>query len=604
MPRRSTPGSCLSQEAQRIGCNEAEPTSALVIFNPTAGTRRDVVDARLESPSTVAFDLVDEEGSLVPYQELGLGSHELVKMTMEPQALLSAFGNISDGRVAGMVIQDIQVKRQEAEVFIEATVTSEGEPNLAAWAQARKRLDEFLNDPSVTTCQVHASSTSSQLLILAPQIPGFGYRTLWVRPRPVTASPPTRLNPLYQALLPLAQLPFVQKLITHRRRTRPPYRIESDLFIVEAQPDGTITLHDRRDGKVYPGLNHFQDGGDCGDEYNYAPPTNDLLTRPRLKRVSIDRQLFQQVLELDLELETPLALSTERKTRSSQRTVIPIKTVITLSQGVPRVEIHTTIHNRARDHRLRVHFPAPFAVRYGLHDGHFEVVERPVGLPAFDETWVEQPRPEVPQQAFTSLSDGKGRLTLACRGLPEVEVLHNPQGQAEIALTLLRCVGWLSRDDFAARQGHAGPPGLETPEAQMPGEWEFEYAILSGGGISAYQEAYRFETPMRVVSTGLHQGSLPASAALLQVEPPEFVISAIKPAESGVGWVVRGYNLTGEDILVTLQPWKPFDKVDLVNLAEEKIGEVQLDEKGRLTVPARGHAIVSLLFRSREAACA
>jgi hypothetical protein len=38
------------------------------------------------------------------------------------------------------------------------------------------------------------------------------------------------------------------------------------------------------------------------------------------------------------------------------------------------------------------------------------------------------------------------------------------QGNPQIALTLLRCVGWLSRDDLSTRRGHAGPY-MATPGA-------------------------------------------------------------------------------------------------------------------------------------------
>ena len=42
------------------------------------------------------------------------------------------------------------------------------------------------------------------------------------------------------------------------------------------------------------------------------------------------------------------------------------------------------------------------------------------------------------------------------RGLPAVEVTRLPGG-TQIALTLLRSVGWLSRDDLATRRVAAGP---------------------------------------------------------------------------------------------------------------------------------------------------
>jgi mannosylglycerate hydrolase len=275
---------------------------------------------------------------------------------------------------------------------------------------------------------------------------------------------------------------------------------------------------------------------------------------------------------------------------------LPITTSIRLAAGVPRVEIHTEVDNRARDHRLRVHFPAPIAVQEADFDGHFEIVHRPIGLPVFDDTWVEQPRPEKPQRAFTSLSDGKIGLTIANRGLPEAEALKTTNEQTEIAVTLLRCVGWLSRDDFITRKGHAGP-GMETPGAQLPGKHAFDYAILpQTSGNLPFELAYAFQAPLRTVNTPLHAGALPAASALVQVTPPEFVISAIKSAEDGNGWIVRGYNLTGQPLDVKLTPWRPFDHVECVNLAEEALDILIPDADGSIYLSVGKHAIVTLRF--------
>jgi alpha-mannosidase len=317
-----------------------------------------------------------------------------------------------------------------------------------------------------------------------------------------------------------------------------------------------------------------------------------------LNHALITRGPVQQVLELELELNTPLALSPNRKSRSKVCASLPIKTTITLTSGVPRLDIHTSVDNLARDHRLRVHFPAPFTAPSGAQDGHFEVVERRVGVPAFDETWVEQPRPEVPQRAFTSISNGISGLTVANRGLTEVEVLHNLQGNAEIAVTLLRCVGWLSRDDFSTRNGHAGPY-LETPAAQMPGTWSFDYSIIphSGNWQKAFGQAYAFAVPMRGISTGIHAGSLPSSGSFLEVEPGTFIVSSVKQSEDGRGWLVRGYNITAEALQVMMKPWKPYKNVERVNLAEEKLSTLKPDEGGAVSIPARGHEIISVLFR-------
>jgi mannosylglycerate hydrolase len=285
---------------------------------------------------------------------------------------------------------------------------------------------------------------------------------------------------------------------------------------------------------------------------------------------------------------------------------IPITTTITLTNGVPRVDIHTRVDNRAKDHRLRVHFPAPFAAEVADYDGHFEIVKRPIGLPPFDATWAEEPRPETHQSAFTSVSDGTTNLTIANRGLPEVEVLRRTpifsrnrgsEEGTEIALTLLRCVGWLSRDDFTTRKNHAGP-FLETPSAQMIGEWEFDYSIIVGQiGNLSYKQAWNFESPLRAATTGIHAGTLPASGSFVSADNSSFVVSAVKETEDGRGWIVRGYNVGDDEISVTLTPWQRFKKAERANMAEEKIGRLKVESSGGVAVKARGHEVVTVMFR-------
>jgi len=575
--------------------------SAIVVFNPSSTTRTDVVTATIELPPNItAFIVVDENGTSLPYQEHGLGSHEIINMTLDSKALQSTLANISDGSAAGMTFQDIKVSRLGTEVFIDSIMAVGGEPNLAVWNARRKEIEGYFADPTITTYHVHAHSTSStQISITVPDVPGHGYRTLWVRASAGEEKAPIRINPLIKAMLPLVRLPFIQNLWTRKRYARPPYIIENESFSLEALKDGTLTLLDKQTGITYRGLNRFLDGGDCGDEYNYSPPASDRVIAARLKRVVVTRGPIQQILELELVLSTPVSLASDRQSRSEKMNAIPITTTVTLTNDVPRVDIHTVVDNRARDHRLRAHFPAPFAADTGAHDGHFEVIERKIGVPAFDEIWVEQPRPEVPQRAFTSITDGKSGLTVANRGLTEVEVLKNSSGNAEIAVTFLRCVGWLSRDDFSTRKGHAGP-FLETPGAQMQDSCSFDYSIIphAGNWQNAFAQAYAFETPMRIACTSLHGGTLPISGSLVKVEPATFVVSAIKQCENGNGWLVRGYNITGEAMQVTLKPWKSFKQVEQVNLAEDKQATLMSDNDGRVTIPVRGHEIVSVKFQN------
>ena len=214
-----------------------------------------------------------------------------------------------------------------------------------------------------------------------------------------------------------------------------------------------------------------------------------------------------------------------------------------LYPGAPRVDIDTEIDNRARDHRLRVLFPSGMRTEHIHAEQHFGVVRRPVALPDEDGAWMETPIGTYPQKSFVDVSDGQRGLMVGNRGLPEYEALTEADGTVTVALTLLRCVGWLSRADLRTRRGPAGP-SLEAPGAQMPGRWTFHYSLIphAGGWESAFEEAHRFARPLRAVRTDRGTGSLPADGSVLEVEPHELVLSSLKIAEHGDGVVVRVYN--------------------------------------------------------------
>ncbi len=144
---------------------------------------------------------------------------------------------------------------------------------------------------------------------------------------------------------------------------------------------------------------------------------------------------------------------------------MPVVSEIQLYADRPGLFIRTTIDNQARDHKLTVHFPTGLRVAQAHVDESFMVAARDLALP--DSTgWVEDPTPLMHQRAFTDLSDGTRGLAILNRGLPSVEVSED----GAIALTLLRSVGWLSRDDLWVRRIAAGPL-VPTPGAQCLGSY-------------------------------------------------------------------------------------------------------------------------------------
>jgi alpha-mannosidase len=286
--------------------------------------------------------------------------------------------------------------------------------------------------------------------------------------------------------------------------------------------------------------------------------------------------------------------------RIAKKVGISIVSRVSLAPGIPRIDIHTEINNQAEDHRLRVNFSAPFVVDQADYDGHFEIVHRTLDIPKKGKTWVEDPRPEVPQRAFVDISNGEAGLMLANRGLPEVEVLRTPSG-TEIALTLLRCVGWLSRDDLPVRPGHAGP-GFETPGGQMPGKWVFDYALIPhpGDWQAVYPQAYAFEAPLRAMGAKLQHGKLPPQGSFISHSPAEFVISALKETEDGRGWILRGYNITEKPVEVTLKPLWAFGQAARINLAEEFLETLSPEEDGSVHLSVGGYEVATVRFMPSE----
>ncbi len=196
-------------------------------------------------------------------------------------------------------------------------------------------------------------------------------------------------------------------------------------------------------------------------------------------------------------------------------------------------------------------------------------------------------------QNFVSISDGAIGLTLAARGLPEYAARKDHQGTT-LALTLLRCVSWLSRDDLSTRSGHAGP-ALETPGAQEIGPHQFEYALIPAEGDwrNTFAGAQAFAAPMRAVATGAHAGALAPAASFVEATRREFVISAVKPAEDGEGLIVRGYNISDQPIEVKLHFLRKFTRAARVNLDETEVAPANLREGREITLTVGGKEIVT-----------
>lgn len=396
---------------------------------------------------------------------------------------------------------------------------------------------------------------------------------------------------------------------------------ENRYLAFKINADGGLNVTDKQTGHTYRNLHHLYDVDDAGDEYSYSPCAHSetLNTMGGTAKVSeVARGAVCVTFRVDRVLYVPESLTEDRQHRSSKRIALPVVSDITLYRDQPGLYIETRIVNSARDHKLSVVFATDLKPNETMVDESFAVMPRAIDLP--DSTgWVEDPTALMHQRAFTDLSeDGRG-LAILNRGLPAVEVTRSRRG-TQIALTLLRSVGWLSRDDLSTRRVAAGPL-VPTPGAQCLGEYRYEYAILphAGNWRTVYPIAYNYSAPLRVTRGDTHEGlelremnitrddpakvkpipfprggPNPDTLSFITLEPNTLVLSAFRRSEDGQGVIVRFYNVTRRATAARLTFHAPLQEAYRVNLNEERQEKLKIRDGRTVEVPTRGGEVVSV----------
>jgi alpha-mannosidase len=330
-----------------------------------------------------------------------------------------------------------------------------------------------------------------------------------------------------------------------------PRAISNEHLRVDVATDGTFSV-ETVDGLRVQGLGRLVDGGDGGDTYNYSPPTIDTVV-DRAKTVNVTviesgpvraRAVVHTVYELPAFAPGDYRLCPRR---SEETVECAIATTIELRAGERFVRVMHDIENQARDHRLRAHFPLPARVQRSHAECAFAVVER--GLTA-EGAPHEYGLPTFPSRRFVDASDGETGLALLHDGLLEYEVVDDGR---ELALTVLRAVGYLSRTEPQLRPNPAGPPSrLEGP--QLQGHQRAEYAVLLHHGnwraADCYGAADAFTIPLERarVSSATKATRAPAGSAL-RVQGAE--VSAVLRVQGGL--IVRVFRTDASTGPVTVE---------------------------------------------------
>lgn len=275
--------------------------------------------------------------------------------------------------------------------------------------------------------------------------------------------------------------------------------LRNGLVEVEVADDGTF--RSTGGGVTLRGLGRIVDGGDAGDSYNYGPPREDRIVEvPDAVEVRSGAQgPLQGALTIVRTYTWPRGLTADASARSTDTVPTEVTTVLELRADEPFVRVSVSFDNDSIDHRVRFHIPLPSPVTRSSAEGQFAVVDR--GLEP-EGGHGEVPLPTFPALGFASVEG----CTVLLDQVTEYEVLDG----REMALTILRSFGLISRNANPYREDPAGPE-VAVPAAQLLGARSFRFAVMPHAGdwrrANALAQAERYRHPFLIV-----RGSGPAEA--------------------------------------------------------------------------------------------
>lgn len=365
---------------------------------------------------------------------------------------------------------------------------------------------------------------------LSQILPSMGYRTLYIEPHVAgrQAAPATATSAL----------------------------LENAFWQISLNDDGTLCLRDKDSGIVYQRVLEIEESADDGDEYDYSP------SREEWRLTSADTDVHHQVIHeawqsravIRYRMAVPLNLS-ERSARQ-RNGELGVEITVTLSHNSRRIEVDVRLDNQADDHRVRVLIPTPFATHEVLADTQFGSVMRPVQDEAMahwqEEGWKEAPVPVWNLLNYAALQEGRNGLAVFSEGLREFEVVG--EAKKTFALTLLRGVGLLGKEDLLLRPGRPSGIKMPVPDSQMRGALHARLCLFSYSGTplnaGLAQQARAWLTPIQCYNKipwdamKLNKAAfiVPDSYSLLSMSPVGCQLSALKKAEDRDEIILRLFN--------------------------------------------------------------
>ncbi len=525
-------GDGLTRDAiQALAAEVDAPPGASVVVNPTTRARSGLVEVTL--PGFGPVQVIDANGDVRPSQVIGGISGEAYVTMVTGQKVRWVLDLLRGTEFAGRDVTSYEITdppaRDDKGLGVYEIVLQEAGPGDAHrdMSELRERLLEIGTQGHSARLRLLAAPLR-RVLFDTGEIAGFGWACF------------TSVDGTDASATGVGSVTATGETLSNAH-----LRVEID------PATGTYAIE--TDGGVgASGLGRLVDDGDGGDTYNYSPPAEDLVidTAVAVRVAALESGPIRARVRIDADYVWPeFAVGDFRSCsrRSTETVPVTVTTTLELRAGERFLRVSHELVNRARDHRLRAHFPLPAVVNGSDAECAFTVVHR--GLTA-ESGMHEEALPTFPSRRFVDASDGVAGLTLVHDGLLEYEVLNDGQ---EIALTLLRSVGYLSRSEPLFRPNPAGPT-VPVTGAQLSGAQRADYAVSLHSGDWRAGDCYAIADALlvpfeRARAAGATDPVRPAEGSALRVDGAE--VSAVMRSAGGL--VIRVFRSDAEAGAVAIE---------------------------------------------------
>jgi alpha-mannosidase len=369
---------------------------------------------------------------------------------------------------------------------------------------------------------------------------------------------------------------------------------------VTVDPHGAVQYEDLATGRRVDGLLAIEDVGDGGDLYTHSALGDPVRETRCVGARLVHRGPLRAEIVTSWRLRIPAvrvrpAATGSRARAADRKTVtLPIEIALSLDAGAGWLRVSVRGRNLARDHRLRVVFATALDSPEVFADAAFAVVKREPVRVNLTEAQIEMPPLTAPLHRYVSLIGAKSGATVFSDGLAEYEAA--PTG--ELAITLVRAVGQLSRNDLPERPGHAGWPAA-TPDAQSLGAFNASFAFMLHGVRTAETidliERTADDVLLPLRGTTLRSALMhPSPTRGIELHGRGLAFSCAKPSEDGRWLVLRCVNLTDASVAGSWRLERTITAAHLARLDETPTGDAAF-QGDRVELTAAPFGMVTIL---------